>query len=90
MPNERPPTSSDLHCLLDVLSDLQARMKSTDGTPEGKDILKMYDYFIRSSNKGRHCTYSYKCEHLFKEHMYSDLRSLVHQIHELFQQIDKQ
>jgi len=84
----RPTSSSPIHQLLDQLRDLQIRMESVDGN-SGMNIIEAYDHFIRSSNKGRACTYSVKCEKLFIDNMYNDIKEHISILQELINSIEK-
>ena len=85
---DRPPPQSLIHLLLDQLRDLQKRMNTTHANGEGMNVIEAYDHFTRTSNKGRACTYSTKCEKLFIDHMYSDIKQYISLLKDLINKID--
>lgn len=83
----RPTASSCDQLLLDLLWDLSIRLKTNQ---PGNSMLERYNYFIRSSDRGRACTYAMKCKQLFYTYDYQEVKELLKKINDIVDMIDNE
>ena len=83
----RPPPSSPIHSLLDKLRDLQVLL---DQPRERIKVLEAYETFIRINRKEkpRECTYALKCEKIFREQLYPEVKKLIREINSIIEEME--
>lgn len=78
----RPSPLSPLHSLLDSLRDFQKRTNNLGGNPGAMNVIEAYDYFAREGDRGRLCPMALKCQKLFSQEDYQDIKKLIERLSE--------
>jgi hypothetical protein len=68
----RATPSHPIHHLLDTLADLYFTLQDS-GTPK-TNYLEAYDHFVRTSERGRACTYAMEGKSRFMKECYNEVK----------------